>query len=83
MTSRKHPSVAFWATVVVVVVLVVYPLSMGPALYVSARLPDPEAGIEIVWPVYRPLDSLAKHSPRLRNLMRWYVSLWVFPDFVD
>jgi hypothetical protein len=28
--SRKHPTAAFWATVVVVVALVVYPLSYGP-----------------------------------------------------
>ena len=31
MTDRKKPGVAFWATVVVVVVLVAYPLSFGPA----------------------------------------------------
>jgi hypothetical protein len=31
MTNRKQPGVAFWATVVVVAVLVGYPLSFGPA----------------------------------------------------
>jgi hypothetical protein len=32
MTSdRKKPGVAFWATVVLVAVLVGYPLSFGPA----------------------------------------------------
>ena len=29
-TDRKKPGVAFWTTVVVVVVLVAYPLSFGP-----------------------------------------------------
>ena len=29
--ASKKPSVAFWATVVLVVVLVAYPLSFGPA----------------------------------------------------
>jgi hypothetical protein len=29
MTSRKKPGVAFWTTVVVVVLLVVYPLSFS------------------------------------------------------
>jgi hypothetical protein len=33
MTSRKQPGVAFWATVVVVVALVGYPLSFGPACW--------------------------------------------------
>jgi hypothetical protein len=38
MTSdRKKPGVAFWATVVVVVVLVVYPLSLGPACWLIHR----------------------------------------------
>ena len=37
MTSRKKPGVAFWATVVVVVMLVAYPLSFGPACWYVAR----------------------------------------------
>jgi hypothetical protein len=31
--GRKHPPAAFWATVVVVVLLVAYPLSFGPACW--------------------------------------------------
>jgi hypothetical protein len=34
----KKPGVAFWATVVVVVVLVAYPLSFGPACWITSRL---------------------------------------------
>jgi hypothetical protein len=37
MTDRKKPGVAFWATVVVVAVLA-YPLSFGPACWVSGRV---------------------------------------------
>src|SRR5262245_21634709 len=37
MTSPKKPGVAFWATVVVVVVLVAYPLSFGPACWITSR----------------------------------------------
>jgi hypothetical protein len=33
MTSRKKPGVAFWATVVVTVALILYPLSFGPACW--------------------------------------------------
>ncbi len=36
MADRKKPGVAFWATVVVVVVLV-YPLSFGPACWLARR----------------------------------------------
>jgi hypothetical protein len=34
MTDRKKPGVAFWATVALVVVLVAYPLSFGPACWI-------------------------------------------------
>jgi hypothetical protein len=36
--DRKKPGVAFWATVVVVVVLVLYPLSIGPAYFFAFRI---------------------------------------------
>ena len=35
--SRKKPGVAFWPTVVVVVALVAYPLSFGPACWIASR----------------------------------------------
>jgi len=37
MTSRNHPSAAFWATVMVVVALAGYPLSFGPACWFATR----------------------------------------------
>ncbi len=35
--SRNNPGVAFWATVVVVGLLVGYPLSFGPACWIAFR----------------------------------------------
>jgi hypothetical protein len=52
-TSRKKPGVAFWATVVVVVVLVAYPLSFGPACWLAARGKIPFAPTATV---YRPIS---------------------------
>jgi hypothetical protein len=43
MTGRKKPGVAFWATVVVVVVPVLYLLSVGPIIGMMIRLPVPLA----------------------------------------
>jgi hypothetical protein len=37
-TDRKKPGVAFRATAVVVAILVLYPLSFGPACWISSRL---------------------------------------------
>ena len=45
MTSNcKKPGVAFWATVVAGAVLVAYPLSFGPACWITSRL-DRGAGL--------------------------------------
>jgi hypothetical protein len=53
MTSdRKKPGVAFWATVVVVAVLVGYPLSFGPACWISSRV-NPSG--KIVSVIYLPI----------------------------
>ena len=62
MTSRKQPGVAFWATVVVVVVLVVYPLSFGPACWLVSHdfLP-----LKSTWHFYRPIGWLANEGPEV------------------
>ena len=77
MTSeRKHPSAAFWATVVVVVP-VLYVLSAGPINWLMYR------GILKGWPlavfsaVYWPLRWLIENGPEpVSNALRWYAELW-------
>ena len=56
--SRKKPGVAFWATVVAVVLAVAYPLSFGPACWIldSSNLDDGS----VVGVTYRPLFLLAE-----------------------
>jgi len=67
VTSRKKPGVAFWATVVMVVVLVAYPLSFGPACWITSRI---EFGANILPVAYQPViwiwdmtpdDGLVRH----------------------
>ena len=53
MTDRKKPGAAFWATVVVVVVLI-YPLSFGPACWISSRF---NRGAKLVPIIYLPVPS--------------------------
>jgi hypothetical protein len=52
MTSHRKPGVAFWATVVLVVALVGYPLSFGPAcVLISMRhFRDVRRGFPLVQP---------------------------------
>jgi hypothetical protein len=76
MTDRKKPGVAFWATVVIVAVLA-YPLSFGPA----CSLTDQEwcplwllgAYHFIYWPMLRVLES----GPEwLTNAILWWVGIF-------
>ena len=72
---RIKPGVAFWATVVAV--LVAYPLSFGPACWVRNRMPP-----DLSWPVYRavyaPILWLYKNGPEpARRVLIWYADLWL------
>jgi hypothetical protein len=73
MTSdRKTPGVAFWATVVVVVVLA-YPISFGPACWLMTR-----TGIgrrRLIPAVYRPITMIAESGSTANNAIRWYATL--------
>ncbi len=80
--SRKKPGVAFWATVAVVVALVTYPLSFGPACWITARpllsevrTPHP------AMTAYIPIGYIGKHAPlAVRNVVFSYAWLHVPPD---
>ena len=75
--SRKHPSAALWATVVVVVALVVYPLSWGPACTVIPKFHESPWIGEIYMTVYGPLHSIHENSPQwLRRTIEWYLNVW-------
>jgi hypothetical protein len=57
---QKKPGTGFRATVVVLVVLVAYPLSFGPALWYSVRYAP--ANVQIL-AAYRPLAWILQESP--------------------
>ena len=81
MTSRKKPGLAFWATVVAVVALVVaYPLSFGPACW---WLKDSELDngvvVNIAPNVYWPIGWLAENGPEsLSDAINWYATLKIY-----
>ena len=77
ISSSKKPGVAFWATVVVVVVLVAYPLSLGPVTWLDNHEKLPNGAWTAAYWIYRPLDVAACKAPKpIRNVLFWYVSLW-------
>ena len=71
--DRKKPGVAFWATVLVVVVLVAYPLTFGPACWLTHRgyVNSTTSGR-----LYRPILGLCvQKQTRLSAALRWYALL--------
>jgi hypothetical protein len=73
----KHSSTAFWATVVVVAVLVAYPLSFGPFIWLSDhQLLTDGSSLPAVSRVYVPIVLAGRVSYTFRRTMDWYVSFW-------
>lgn len=79
--TRKKPGLAFWVTVAVTVVLVGYPLSIGPEAWFETRGLIPEwAHRPINW-LYAPRKSVYNASPEpIRKAFRWYCGFWVPAD---
>jgi hypothetical protein len=50
--KQKKPGAAFWATVALVVVVVGYPLSFGPACWITSRT---GYGVASIDSIYQPL----------------------------
>jgi hypothetical protein len=68
MTDRKKPGVAFWATVVVVVLLA-YPISFGPACWIYSRSDHDDALSDF----YLPIGLLFAYGPRfvIKPIQSW------------
>ena len=80
MTDRKQPGVAFCATLVVVAVLVVYPMSLGPACWLVRR-----DAISMHWvaAIYWPLVVAGTAGPRfVRQILISYSDAFAPPSEV-
>ncbi len=79
MTSHKKPGVAFWATGVVVAVLVLYPLSLGPMCWASVNGYLSRSTIDACALIYGPVRWFMDEHEMLATPLRWYLSLWIGP----
>ena len=72
--QKKKPGAAFWATVVVLVVLVAYPLSFGPACRACSSSTD-----NAVWSridaYYGPMVWAWNHAPLINVVVMWYANV--------
>ena len=74
MTDRNKPGVAFWVTVVVLVFLVAYPFSFGPACWITSRL---NRGADLVPNLYRPITwaMSPEGDSAINRLGTWYAKV--------
>ena len=83
-SSRKKPGAAFWATVVMVVALVAYPLSFGPACWLVSRPLTSGFGFDgrgRIPIVYWPICAGARNSSgTLAQAVNWYAKVGMPPD---
>jgi hypothetical protein len=90
MTNRKEPGLAFWATVALVVVLLAYPFSFGPACWITAIPYSDFAKMDHqgfsagryhpAMVVYWPLAALASQNGRIGTIVRWWMRRGVAPE---
>lgn len=75
--NREKSSVAFWATVVLVVGLVGYPLSIGPGIWLARHHAVPSWLDDQLDGFYQPLLQAADFSPRIIDpALGFYLKLW-------
>src|ERR1700693_5218805 len=76
--DRKHPSAAFWLTVALVAVLVGYPLSFGPACWLTSQSADGDyTSRDCAWGMiaYWPLGRIALSTSPVGTAMKWWMSI--------
>jgi hypothetical protein len=76
--ERKTPGVGFWCTALALA-LVAYPLSLGPACWITSRL---NAGTTAIPVIYRPMTRAAESSPAVRSAVQGYARLFAADDWV-
>jgi hypothetical protein len=84
---QKKSDVVFWASVVVVAVLA-YPISFGPACWIAAR-PAPPGGVNAddyrpAMKIYHPLSAALanKGTPVVSPVLKWWIGLGVRRGYV-
>jgi hypothetical protein len=63
-----------WASFALLALLVLYPLSLGPALWLTN---DDFSQWQIIGPVYRPLYWLGNRFDCVGEAIGWYVTKWI------
>jgi len=74
--ERTKPSAGLWIAVALVAVLVAYPLSIGPYLWLSDVA---YSAVVFIDPVYDPLRWITAQSELSDRALNRYCSMWRVP----
>ena len=78
MNDNSKPGMAFWATAAMTIVLVaLYPLSLGPVCWLQSRGPLPSSAESVLSVIYKPLEWLAENSETVNDVVVWYAGFWI------
>jgi len=73
----QKAGVGFWCTIIVVALLM-YPISFGPACWITSGI---ELGSTAIPTIYRPVTRAAESSPAIQNMLQWYARLFARDDW--
>jgi hypothetical protein len=73
MSRREKPGVGFWIVATLATLLIIYPLSIGPYLWLSDRA---LWAVRIFDPVYDPLRWIMHSTAVTDKVINTYCSFW-------
>ena len=80
MSDCKRPSAGFWITVVLAAVLIGYPVSFGPACWISSRATVLVPAVEILYFPVLCVWGYFSYTP-VNDFLHWYSQLGAPPGW--
>jgi hypothetical protein len=74
--QRQFPF-ALAITSCILLMLLVYPLSIGPAAGLVERNEPPEPVLAVLTAFYKPIAVLCEHNEPAQQFFEWYIGLWL------
>ncbi len=78
MDDQRKSNWALRCAVVGVLLLIAYPLSLGPVLYFTQGIESDE--VIFIYSLYTPLELLGMYVPAVHSALDVYLSFWI-PQF--
>ena len=75
--KRKRPGTGITVVGVIVLLIVAYPLLLGPIVWLDNHYGFPEFFRPVVEAIYVPIGLLMQESDTFKNIVNWYLELWV------